>query len=52
MHRHGVTGTIRHFCANNQEYRRNFISSDVSERALQDIYLKGFEIAVKRAAPG
>ncbi len=47
MHKSGVTGTVKHFCANNKEANRRFLDSVVSERALREIYLKGFEIAVK-----
>ncbi|MBQ3793202.1 MAG: glycoside hydrolase family 3 protein [Lachnospiraceae bacterium] len=47
MEESDVTGTIKHFAANNQEWHRSLIDSVVSERALREIYLKGFEIAVR-----
>ncbi len=47
MDRYGVTGTIKHFAGNNQEFKRHFADDVVSERAMREIYLKGFEIAVR-----
>ena len=45
--KYGVTGTIKHYAGNNQEYSRHGVDTIVSQRALREIYLKGFEIAVK-----
>lgn len=47
MAKYGVTGTIKHFAANSQEFSRHTVDSIVSQRALREIYLKAFEIAVK-----
>ena len=47
LHASGVTGAIKHFCANNREYVRREMDSVVSARALREIYLKGFRYAVE-----
>lgn len=47
----GMSACPKHFAANNQETNRNKSDSRVSERALREIYLKGFEICIREANP-
>lgn len=48
----GITGTVKHFAVNSNERNRMHSCAHVSERALREIYLKGFEIAIRTAQPG
>lgn len=47
----GIGTSIKHFAANNQEIDRGTGSSEIDERTLREIYLKGFEIAIKKSKP-
>ncbi len=47
----GIGTSLKHYAVNNQEYRRMTIDAQVDMRALREIYLAGYEIAVKKAQP-
>lgn len=46
-----IAATVKHYCCNNRENDRRVVDSRVSQRALREIYLRGFEIVVKKAKP-
>ncbi|MBR6365700.1 MAG: glycoside hydrolase family 3 protein [Lachnospiraceae bacterium] len=47
LNRAGAACTLKHFCGNNQEKNRHYTDNVISARALRELYLKGFEIAIK-----
>ncbi|MEJ2037066.1 MAG: glycoside hydrolase family 3 N-terminal domain-containing protein, partial [Maritimibacter sp.] len=49
LQENGVSATIKHFVGNESEIERTSMSSEISERALREIYLRPFEDAVKKA---
>lgn len=46
-----IVATVKHFCCNNKEVNRKGSDSRISERALREIYLRGFEICIRKAKP-
>ena len=51
IQKNNISACLKHFAANNQEHRRMVYDSIIDERALREIYLTGFEIAVKEGNP-
>lgn len=51
LQNNGISACLKHFAGNNQEWDRFFVSSEIDPRALFEIYLKPFEIAIKAAKP-
>lgn len=51
VQRMGGGVTVKHFAGNNQEFQRGESDDRISERALREIYLRGFELCVRRARP-
>src|SRR5699024_11425479 len=47
----GVGASVKHFAANNQDTDRMRVSADIEPRALHEIYLRGFESAIRTAEP-
>ena len=52
IQRGGALACVKHYAVNSQEFRRMTLNAEVDERALGEIYLTGFEIAVKEGKPG
>ncbi|NDW08723.1 hypothetical protein D0T56_03520 [Dysgonomonas sp. 520] len=48
----GVIATLKHYAANNQEWDRNNVSSDIDERVLHEIYLPAYKAAIQKAGAG
>lgn len=48
----GVVATLKHYAANNQEWDRNNVSSDIDERTLHEIYLPAFKAAIQKGGAG
>ncbi|CAH2409668.1 glycoside hydrolase family 3 protein [Mesorhizobium escarrei] len=51
LQKNGVGASLKHFACNNSEIQRTTMSSDVDERALREIYLAGFERAIRKSNP-
>ena len=52
IQRGGALACVKHYAVNSQEFRRMILNAEVDQRALREIYLTGFEIAVKEGKPG